>query len=60
MSDEELKVVLHEEALFFMTEGKIFGEEGEGFWRLNLACPKKVLEDALKRLTKALLKDLTK
>ncbi len=53
-------MVLHEEALFFMTEGKIFGEEGEGFWRLNLACPKKVLEDALKRLTKALLKDLTK
>ena len=54
LSDEDLKVLLHDDALFFMTEGKIFGEEGEGFWRLNLACPKKVLLEALKRLTKAL------
>lgn len=54
LKDEELKVILHEKALFFMTEGQIFGEEGKGFWRLNLACPKRVLVDALKRLTKAL------
>jgi len=33
-----------------MTPGRIFGPGGEGFYRMNLACPKKVLGEALGRI----------
>lgn len=33
-----------------MTPGRIFGPGGEGFYRMNLACPKKVLGEALRRI----------
>lgn len=38
------------EAMFFLDEGYVFGDEGKGFERINLACPTKVLEEALDRL----------
>lgn len=34
----------------FLDEGYLFGDEGKGFERINIACPKKVLVAALKRL----------
>jgi len=34
-------------------EGHIFGPEGAGFIRLNLACPRSMLEQALDRIRKA-------
>ena len=49
-----LSKLMTEEALIFMDEGYLFGEEGQGFERMNLACPKWVLEQALERLKKAL------
>ncbi|MBW7956920.1 MAG: pyridoxal phosphate-dependent aminotransferase [Deltaproteobacteria bacterium] len=33
-----------------MTPGRIFGPGGEGFYRMNLACPRAVLEKALSRI----------
>ena len=39
----------------YLDEGYIFGEEGAGFERINLACPKAVLLEALLRLRNALL-----
>ena len=42
------------EAEWFTDEGIVFGEEGSGFERINLACPTVVLEEALERLGKAL------
>lgn len=33
-----------------MTPGRIFGPGGEGFYRMNLACPREVLEEALTRI----------
>ena len=30
--------------------GGWFGKEGEGFIRLNLACPRSIVEEALKRI----------
>lgn len=42
------------EAEWFTDEGIMFGEEGAGFERINLACPAAVIEEALERLTKAL------
>ncbi len=54
LNEEELRRFLHEDALLFMVEGQLFGGEGSGFQRMNLACPKEVLNHALHRLTKAL------
>lgn len=42
------------EALVFLDQGTDFGEEGAGFVRMNLACPKQVMLDALERMKKAL------
>lgn len=41
-------------AYLFLDEGYIFGKPGEGFERLNVACPSAVLEAALARLETAL------
>ncbi len=55
-NEEELKKFLYDEAMLFMVEGELFGEEGSGFQRMNLACPKEVLVQALHRMTKAISK----
>lgn len=43
------KILIHEIKLGF-NDGVIFGDEGRGFMRINLACPKSVVEEAMKRL----------
>lgn len=40
-------------ARLFLDEGYIFGDGGDGFERINLACPARVLERALERLLAA-------
>ncbi len=42
------------EAMLFLDEGYIFGDEGKGFERINLACPTKILQGALNRLLEAI------
>lgn len=37
----------------FLDEGYVFGEEGAGFERINLACPRSILEGAMERLKDA-------
>ena len=37
-----------------ITIGRQYGSGGEGFLRLNIACPKSVLNDGLCRLKKAI------
>ena len=37
-----------------LKEGSVFGPEGQGFARLNLACPAPLLDEALRRLAAAL------
>ena len=54
LTAEELERFMREEAQFFTDEGYIFGEEGEGYERINLAAPTKVIEDTLNRLGQAL------
>jgi len=39
-----------EEAKIAFDDGLWFGEEGEGFQRINVACPRVMIEDVLKRL----------
>ena len=47
------KKLLIQEARVHLNEGKMFGVEGENFERLNLACPRSVLEEALDRIKTA-------
>ena len=41
------------DALLFLDDGAWFGAGGVGFQRMNIACPKTVLLDALLRLERA-------
>ena len=54
MDAKALEKFMQEEALWFTDEGYIFGTGGEGFERINLACPTWALRKALDRLRDAL------
>ena len=50
---KELERINVEEAYFFTDEGYIFGPEGEGYERINIACPTEKLMEAMERMAKA-------
>jgi len=50
----ELERIMHMEAQVFFDEGYVFGEEGKGFERMNIACPTNVMLAALERMKKTL------
>ncbi len=52
-SDEELKTFMIQKAGLALSEGASFGSGGEGFMRMNLACPRSVLIKALNQLRQA-------
>lgn len=56
MKEKELEEFMKKEALLYLDEGYIFGKSGSGYERMNLACPKEVLREALERLFLALEK----
>ncbi len=53
ISPDELTAFLRQHAGWAVTRGQSFGVEGEGFARLNIACPRARLETALQQLSKA-------
>lgn len=53
LTPEELSRTLVEKAQWILDWGTNFGKGGEGFGRLNIACPRSVLEEALERLKKS-------
>lgn len=54
MNDEELKAFLVHKAEIGLNQGIIFGENGTGYMRMNVACPKSLLEKALLQLKEAI------
>jgi cystathionine beta-lyase len=50
----ELKKLMLKEAGVYLDEGFIFGPEGEGFERINIACPRSILAEALERIRNAI------
>ncbi len=54
LSPDELSRFLRQEAGWAITRGIAFGAGGEGFGRLNIACPRARLEQALDGLERAL------
>ena len=53
LGTEDLTHLMLEEAKVYLDDGFIFGPEGEGFQRINIACPRPVLTDALDRIKEA-------
>jgi cysteine-S-conjugate beta-lyase len=52
---EPLKILLRDNAHVALDHGYIFGSPaGDGFERINIACPRKVLEEALTRIEAAI------
>lgn len=54
LAPQVLKASLIERAGLALNDGPLFGPGGEGFQRLNLACPRAILAEALERLPAAL------
>ncbi|PSM52356.1 putative C-S lyase [Campylobacter blaseri] len=54
LSEEEIENILINKAQIFANKGLMFGKNGEGFIRLNIACPTRDLKKALRRLKTAL------
>ena len=54
LSPEEQDEVIVQRGRIWLDEGRIFGKGGEGFQRINMACPWSILEEGLKRLAFAL------
>ena len=50
LTPEARKKLIFEDARVYLDEGEMFGPEGEGFERFNLACPRPLLTEALDRL----------
>jgi len=43
-----------DEAHVHLEDGSVFGQEGEGFMRMNIACPRSILVEALERIRRAI------
>ena len=56
MTPEQQDEFIRKEAGLWLDTGSIFGEEGSSFERLNAACPRQIVEEAMERLKKAVLK----
>ena len=54
LSDRQINNIIKSKARLWLSDGSIFGEEGKEFQRINIACPRKYLNDALLRLQQAL------
>ena len=50
LSESELEDLIIKKAKLWLDSGRIFGTAGKGFQRINVACPRKTLIEALTRL----------
>jgi len=53
-SAQELDNLVRDKAKLWLNDGTIFGDGGAGFQRMNIACPRSVLSDALARMESAI------
>lgn len=50
LKEAEMNRLLIDQAEIVLNKGSIYGNVGNGFFRLNFACPRQVLEEALTRM----------
>ena len=53
LSNEEMKERVENRARLWLDHGDMFGEGGELFERINIACPRSILEQAMNQLAEA-------
>lgn len=53
INDEDLKTLIEQKAGLWLDDGPMFGPGGEGFQRVNIACPRATLERAFRQLAQA-------
>lgn len=53
MSGSDLHNFFKDKANVYLEEGDMFGEEGAAFMRLNFACPRHIVQEALERIGRA-------
>ena len=54
LSQEDLVHLFLDKAGILLNDGSMFGPGGEGYMRLNVGCPRSVLDKALNALKKAI------
>ena len=54
IKSEKLTELLIEKGNVWLNEGTVYGKAGEGFMRLNIACPRATLQEGLNRMKKAI------
>lgn len=54
LTEEQRRDLLENKAMLWLDSGAMFGADGEGFERINIACPRKTLKQALSQLRGAL------
>ena len=56
IGDDRIEEILKNEAKVWLDGGRMFGRGGKGYQRINAACPRKVLMEALERMGTAMSK----
>ena len=56
LTEEEREHLIVEEAGLWLDSGLMFGSVGEGFERINIACPRATLQEAFERLERVIRK----
>lgn len=59
LTEDQREELLTEKAGLCLDSGAMFGPDGEGFERVNIACPRAVLSQALCQLKRAIKDDIT-
>lgn len=54
MGSEQISRLLYEKARVRINPGTLYGKSGDGFIRINIACPRSVLREGLERAARAL------
>jgi cystathionine beta-lyase len=54
LKPNELKEIIINEGKLGFSDGPVFGKEGRGFQRINVGCPLSTVQEAAKRLVKAM------
>lgn len=50
LEHDRLVELVQDKAGLYLNDGAMFGEQGTGFFRLNVGCPKSVLKEAMEKL----------
>jgi cystathionine beta-lyase len=54
MDEEGLRQFIREKAKLGLNDGPVFGPGGSGFQRMNVACPRSIVEEGMRRLESAI------